>query len=80
MFLCGCAYVYRPVDGWGGALWWALEAGNVVLAIAAMWMDAFRYRTNWIAWCLHLLLVALFWHGRLWGPFVTTFVYQAINF
>ena len=26
------------------------------------------------------MLLPLFFHGKLWGPFVMTFVYQAINF
>lgn len=71
-------YAYWPVNGIG--LWWALEAGSVVLAIAAMWMDAFRYRANWIAWTIsNIFAWPLFYHGKLWGPFFTTFVYQAIN-
>jgi nicotinamide mononucleotide transporter len=45
-----------------------------------MWMDAFRYKGNWIAWSLsNVLAVPLFFHGGLWGPFFTTFVYQALN-
>ncbi len=70
---------YFPSTGIG--VWWALEAGSVVLAIVAMWMDAFRYRANWIAWSLsNCCSWPLFFHGQLWGPFFTTFVYQAINF
>jgi hypothetical protein len=71
-------YAYWPINGVG--IWWALEAGSVVLAIAAMWMDAFRYRANWIAWSIsNCFAWPLFYHGKLWGPFFTTFVYQAIN-
>jgi hypothetical protein len=69
-----CAvYAYR-------SLWWSLEAASVLLAIAAMWLDAFRYRANWYACSLsNLCFWPVAFHGELWGPFVTTFVYQAIN-
>ena len=73
-------YAYRNMEGYTGTFWWALEAGSVVLAIAAMWLDAFRYKANWIAWSLsNVCAWPLFFHGRLWGPFALTFVYQAIN-
>lgn len=75
---CVTAYAYWPRDGM--TTWWALEAGSVVFAIVAMWMDAFRYRANWIAWSLsNCLFWPIAWHGALWGPFFTTFVYQGIN-
>lgn len=71
---------YWNLDGYRGTVWWALELGTVLLAIAAIWMDAFRYKANWIAWSLsNVLAVPLFFHGALWGPFFTTFVYQALN-
>lgn len=72
--------IYWNQPGYRGTTWWWLELGGVVLAIAAMWMDAFRYRANWIAWTLSNCFSApLFLHGNLWGPFWTIFVYQALN-
>jgi nicotinamide riboside transporter PnuC len=72
--------IYWNQPGYRGTTWWWLELGGVVLAIAAMWMDAFRYRANWIAWTLSNCFSApLFLHGKLWGPFWTIFVYQALN-
>lgn len=72
--------VYWNQPGYRGTSWWWLEFGSVVFAIGAMWMDAFRYRLNWWAWTFSNCLSApLFWHGRLWGPFWTIFVYQALN-
>jgi hypothetical protein len=71
---------YRDMEGYTGSLWWALEAGSVLFAIGEMWLDAFRYKANWIAWSLsNVCAWPLFAHGRLWGPFAMTFVYQAIN-
>ena len=73
-------YAYWNLEGYVGTIWWALELGTVFLAISAMWMDAFRYRANWIAWTLSNVLAApLFYHGELWGPFWTIFLYQALN-
>ena len=73
-------YAYWNLEGYVGTIWWALELGTVFLAIVAMWMDAFRYKWNWVAWSLsNVLAVPLFFHGSLWGPFFTTFVYQALN-
>jgi len=73
-------FAYRDMEGYTWSVWWAVEAGSVLFAIAAMWLDAFRYKANWIAWSLsNVCAWPLFFHGRLWGPFVMTFVYQAIN-
>lgn len=75
---CVSAYAYWPRDGM--TIWWALEALSVVFAILAMWMDAFRYRVNWIAWSLsNFMFWPVAYEYGLWGPFFTTFVYQAIN-
>lgn len=72
--------VYWDQPGYRGTTWWWLELGSVVLAIAAMWMDAFRYRLNWWAWTVSNCFSApLFFHGRLWGPFWTIFIYQGLN-
>jgi hypothetical protein len=71
---------YWNLEGYRGTLWWGLELGTVLLAIAAIWLDAFRYKANWLAWSFsNVLAVPLFFHGELWGPFFTTFVYQALN-
>jgi hypothetical protein len=73
-------YAYWHMPGYTGSLWWALELGSVVSAIAAIWMDAFRYRLNWGAWTIsNCFSWPLFWHTSLWGPFFVGFVYQAIN-
>ena len=73
-------YAYWNLEGYRGSVWWALELGTVFLAICAIWMDAFRYKLNWVAWSLsNVLAVPLFFHGKLWGPFFMTFVYQALN-
>jgi hypothetical protein len=75
---CVTAYVYWPRDGITN--WWALEAASVALAIGAMWMDAFRYRANWISWTLSNCCSApVFFHIGLWGAFYTIFLYQALN-
>jgi nicotinamide riboside transporter PnuC len=72
--------VYWDQPGYRGTRWWWLELAGVITAIGAMWMDAFRYRANWIAWTLSNCASApLFFHGALWGPFWTIFVYQALN-
>jgi hypothetical protein len=72
--------VYWNQPGYRGSVWWWLEFGSVLTAIAAMWGDAFRYRANWIAWTLSNVCSApLFYHGKLWGPFWTIFVYQTFN-
>jgi hypothetical protein len=71
---------YWRMPGYRGTVWWTLEAGTVLLSITAIWMDAFRYKGNWFAWTLsNVLAWPLFWHTHLIGPFVVTFVYQAIN-
>jgi nicotinamide riboside transporter PnuC len=73
-------YTYRDMPGYSGTGWWGLELGSVVAAISAMWMDAFRYKLNWWAWSAsNALFVPLAFHGKLWGPFTMTFVYQTIN-
>jgi nicotinamide riboside transporter PnuC len=68
-------------------IWWALEAGSVLFAMAAMFMDAFKYKGNWIAWTLGnvcsaplFLHLALIYGAAYWGAFFTLFIYQAINF
>ena len=73
-------YAYWGMPGYTGTVWWALELGSVLTAIAAIWMDAFRYRLNWVSWTVSNCLSApLFLHGRLWGPLLTIPIYQAFN-
>ena len=79
-FVAYALYAYRNMPGYTGTAWWWLELLSVVTAIAAIWMDAFRYKLNWVAWTLSNCFSApLFVHGRLWGPFWTIFLYQALN-
>lgn len=78
--LAYAVWAYRDMPGYTGTRWWWLELVSVVAAIAAMWMDAFRYKLNWWLWSLsNLAFLPLAVHSRLWGPFAMTFVYQAIN-
>lgn len=70
-------WAYWPT---GLTIWWMLEISSVLFAVVAIWMDAFRYKMNWIMWILSNLA---FWpltvQGHLWGPFVVTFIYTAID-
>ena len=71
---------YRDMPGYTGTGWWWVELVSVVAAIGAMWMDAFRYKLNWLLWSVsNAVFLPLAFHAALWGPFVMTFVYQAIN-
>jgi len=71
---------YWNMPGYRLTFWWWLEFGSVLTAISAIAMDSYRYKLNWVAWTLSNVCSApLFLHNRLWGPFVTLFIYQAIN-
>jgi hypothetical protein len=71
---------YRHMPGYALSTWWWIEFGSVATAIAAIAMDAYRYKANWIAWTASNCCSApLFLHLSSWGPFSTLFVYQAIN-
>lgn len=73
------AYLHMP--GYAFTGWWYVEFAGVFISIAANWMDAFKYKTNWIGWSMtNLLFGPLFFHEMLWGPFVLTFFYQALCF
>jgi hypothetical protein len=62
---------------WSVVAYWHMPGYALSGAIA---LDAYRYKLNWVAWTASNAFSApLFLHGRLWGPFVTLFVYQAIN-
>lgn len=76
--------VYFPTDV---TVWYFLEAGGVLFAIAAMFMDAFKYKGNFIAWTLgNVCSAPLFYYwatqygSSYWGAFYTIFLYQALNF
>jgi nicotinamide riboside transporter PnuC len=57
--------------------WWYVEFFAVFVSIVANWMDAFKYKGNWIGWTItNLLFGPLFWHIGLMGPFALTFLYQ----
>jgi hypothetical protein len=72
--------VYWNQPGYRGTTWWWLEFLSVVASIGAMWMDAYRYRLNWASWTAsNIAFAPLAWHGHLWGPFWTIFLYQALN-
>ncbi len=73
-------FVYWNRPDYRGTSWWWLEVASVLTAITAMWMDAFRYKLNWVSWTFSNAFSApLFYHSALWGPFWTIFVYQALN-
>ena len=73
-------WTYRDMPGYTGTGWWWVELVSVVAAIGAMWVDAFRYKLNWWLWSVsNAVFLPLAVHTGLWGPFVMTFVYQAIN-
>lgn len=71
-------FAYINMDGYAFTSWWYIEFLGVFISIVANWMDAFKYKTNWIGWTMtNILFAPLFFHGHLWGPFVLTFLYQA---
>jgi nicotinamide riboside transporter PnuC len=56
-----------------------VEFFGVAISILSNWMDAFKYKTNWIGWTLtNGLFGYLFFEGHLWGPFAMTFLFQAL--
>lgn len=70
---------YSRLEGYAFTSWWWVEFFGVAISIASNWMDAFKYKTNWIGWTLtNLLFGPLFFHLGLWGPFALTFLYQAM--
>ncbi|HEU5005230.1 MAG TPA: nicotinamide mononucleotide transporter [Candidatus Saccharimonadales bacterium] len=71
---------YWNMPGYRLTSWWWVEFGSVATSIAAIAMDSYRYKLNWLAWTISNAFSApLFLHGKMWGPFVTLFMYQAIN-
>jgi hypothetical protein len=78
-------YAYWGMTGYTGTMWWYIEFGSVLFAVMAITMDAFKYKTNWIAWTIgnvfsFFLFLHLYLHDPTYaGPFWTIFVYQFIN-
>ena len=42
------AYAYSNQPGYSFTSWWYVEFFAVLISIVAFWMDAFKYKTNWI--------------------------------
>lgn len=78
-------YAYWNMPGYTGTGWWWIEFFSVLFTVFAIWMDAFKYKTNWICWTISnafsfpLFLHLLLHNGAYAGPFWTIFIYQAIN-
>jgi nicotinamide riboside transporter PnuC len=63
--------------------WWYVEFAGVLISIIALWMDAYKYRTNWILWSMtNVLFFPLFIHqaGGLNGPAIMTILFQMLCF
>ena len=79
--LAYAVYAYKDMPGYSFTTWWWLEFSGVLISIIAFWMDAFKYRTNWIGWtATNFLFGPLFYHTHLVGPLIMTFVFQALCF
>lgn len=73
-------YYYWNIPGYTGSLWWFLEAGSVFIAVGANWMDAFKYKGNWILWQMtNFLSIPLFWHEHLMVLVAFSFVWMALD-
>ena len=79
--ICSYAvYYYWNIPGYTGSLWWFLEAGSVFIAIGANWMDAFKYKGNWVLWEMtNFLSIPLFWHEHLMVLVVFSFLWVAMD-
>jgi nicotinamide riboside transporter PnuC len=74
-------YAYSGMEGYAFTKWWWVEFFGVLISIVSFWMDAFKYRTNWIGWSMtNLLFGPLFYSQGLWGPFILTFLFQVLCF
>jgi len=79
--LAYAVYAYRGLEGYAFTAWWYVEFFGVFLSIVAFWMDAFKYRTNWILWsATNVLFFPLFVHNGLFGPAVLTILFQLLCF
>ena len=77
--LAYAVYAFRGLEGYAFTGWWYVEFFGVLISIMAFWMDAFKYRTNWIGWTVtNLLFFPLFIHNGLMGPAILTIVFQAL--
>jgi nicotinamide riboside transporter PnuC len=74
-------YAYRGMPGYTLTKWWWLEFLGVLISIVSFWMDAFKYRTNWLGWtATNFLFGPLFYHQHLQGPLILTFLFQGLCF
>lgn len=73
------AYAFSGMEGYAFTGWWWAEFTGVLLSIIAFWMDAFKYRTNWLVWTgTNFLFFPLFIHLGLIGPAVLTVLFQTL--
>lgn len=78
-------YAYWGMPGYTGTTYWYIEFGSVLTSVAAITMDAFKYKTNWIFWTISnvfsfFLFLHLYHSDKAYaGPFWTIFLYQTIN-
>lgn len=79
--LAYAVYAYRDMPGYAFTTWWYVEFFGVLISIIAFWMDAFKYRTNWIGWTMtNILFFPLFLHNGLMGPAILTILFQTLCF
>lgn len=72
-------YAYRDMAGYAFTAWWWVEFLGTLISIIAFWMDAFKYRTNWIGWtATNFLFFPLFLHNGLMGPAILTILFQIL--
>ena len=82
--LAYAVYAFRGLEGYAFTGWWYVEFAGVLISIIAFWMDAFKYRTNWLGWtATNILFFPLFVHnaGTFFnGPAMLTIIFQLICF
>ncbi len=72
-------YAYHDMTGYAFTKWWYFEFFGVLISIISFWMDAFKYRTNWIGWTMtNILFFPLFIQQGLLGPAVLTILFQVL--
>jgi nicotinamide mononucleotide transporter len=72
-------YAFRDMEAYTFTGWWYVEFFGTFISICAFWMDAFKYRTNWILWsATNVLFFPLFIHNGLTGPAVLTVLFQTL--
>lgn len=78
-------YAYAGMKDYAFTGYWWVEFFSVLTSVGAIWMDAFKYKTNWMMWTIsNVFSFFLFLHllhsdGAYAGPFWTIFLYQTIN-